>query len=78
MKNITPQARVKQLAEMMYPGTTVEVGGCRPSARSSGGKKPKYNAGVKIDGKYVVSAQERNWRTAYKTLEIMLTKLSFQ
>lgn len=76
MKSISPQAKVKQIAEMMYPDAEVEVAGRRPPAR--GGKKYKYQAAVVVDGKYVAFVEERNWRMAYKSLEIALSKSAFQ
>ena len=72
MKIISPQMQILQLVESMYPGRNVEVSGERPPPR--GGKKRPYTACLVIDGKVVVTAQERNWRTAYKTLQINISK----
>lgn len=74
--NITPQFRVKQLASYMFPDTDVTVQGHRPLMR--GGKKPKYQATVAVDGKVVARAEDRSWRQCYKTLEIILSKSSFR
>lgn len=71
-KIISPQTQVKQLVESMYPGRNVEVKGERPPAR--GGKKRPYTAYLIIDGKVMVTAQEKSWRTAYKTLQISISK----
>jgi hypothetical protein len=73
MSSITPQAKTKELAELMHPGCQVEVKGYR-SSRGAGGKKPPYTAQLFLDGKVIMSAQERDWRKAYKTLQINLSK----
>jgi len=70
--NETPQSKVRTFAASLYPGRTVEVSGYRGSAR--GGKKAPYTAQLVVDGKVVATAQERNWRTAYKTLQINNSK----
>ena len=72
MKIISPQMQIRYLVESMYPGRNVEVSGERPAPR--GGKKRPYTACLVIDGKVVATAQERNWRTAYKTLQINISK----
>lgn len=64
--------QVRQFMESMYPGQKVEVCGKRPPMR--GGKKPLYTAFLIIDDKVVATAQERNWRMAYKTLQINASK----
>ena len=74
MNNITPQAKTKELAELLHPGHEVEVKGYRSSSRGAGGKKPPYTAQLFLDGKVIMSAQERDWRKAYKTLQINLSK----
>lgn len=71
-KIISPQMQIKQFVESMYPGCTVKVSGERPPAR--GGKKRPYTACLTINGKIVVTAQERDWRKAYKTLQINISK----
>ena len=72
-KIISPQQQVQQLAEPMFPGRKVEVRGHRPS-RGTGGKKNPYTAHLFVDGRVVATAQERNWRQAYKTLQIAISK----
>ena len=74
--NETPQAKVFKFAEPLFPGREVEVHGYRGSAR--GGKKPPYTAQLLVDGHVVASAQEKNWRTAYKTLQITISKGNFR
>jgi len=69
---ITPQARITQLAECLYPGRIIKVTGERPPMR--GGKKRPFTAYLFVDHKVVASAQERDWRTAYKTLQIQISK----
>lgn len=71
-KIISPQTQVKQFVESMYPGRNIEVKGERLSSR--GGKKRPYTAYLIIDGKVAATAQEKNWRTAYKTLQINISK----
>lgn len=70
--NESPQSKVRQFAEPLFPGRKVEVCGNRGTAR--GGKKPPYTAQLLVDGKVLASVQERNWRTAYKTLQIAISK----
>lgn len=72
--NDSPQAKVLQFAMMLYPDRKIDVSGYRCSPR--GGKKSPYTAQVFLDGKVVVSVQDRNWRTAYKALQIELSKRS--
>jgi hypothetical protein len=69
---ITPQVRIAQLAECLYPGRTIKVTGDRPPMR--GGKKRPFTAYLYVDGKVIATAQERDWRTAYKTLQINISK----
>ena len=73
MNNITPQAKTKELAELLHPGCQVEVKGYR-STRGTGGKRAPYTAQLFLNGRVVISAQERDWRKAYKTLQINLSK----
>jgi len=70
--NETPQSKVFKFAEPLFPGQEVEVHGYRGSAR--GGKKAPYTAQLMVDGEVVATAQEQNWRTAYKTLHITISK----
>jgi len=72
MKITSPQKQIQQLVEPMFPGQEAEVHGYRGSAR--GGKKAPYTAQLVVDGQVVATAQERNWRLAYKTLQINISK----
>jgi len=72
MKITSPQKQIQQLVESLFPAHEVEVHGYRGSAR--GGKKAPYTAQLMVDGKVVATAQERNWRQAYKTLQINISK----
>jgi len=72
MKITSPQKQIQQLVESLFPAQEVEVHGYRGSAR--GGKKAPYTAQLMVDGKVVATAQERNWRQAYKTLQINISK----
>ena len=73
MKTKSPQMQIKEFVEDMHPGVEVEVKGYR-KVLGAGGKKPLYTAQVFLDGKVIMSAQERDWRMAYKTLQINLSK----
>ena len=75
--NETPQAKVLKFAEPLFPGRKVEVAGSRKT-RATGGKRPPYIAHLMVDGKVIATAQERNWRQAYKTLQIVISKGNFQ
>lgn len=65
--------KVRELVESMYPDREVEVKGYRKT-RGTGGKKPPYTAQLFLDGRVILSAQERDWRKAYKTLQIQISK----
>jgi hypothetical protein len=73
MKIISPQKQIRLLVESMYPDRNIEVKGYR-NRRGTGGRKPPYTAQLFIDGKVTVSVQERDWRKAYKTLQINISK----
>jgi len=70
---MTPQMQIKEFVESIHPGRAVEVKGYRKT-RGAGGKKPPYTAQVFVDGRVFMTAQERDWRVAYKTLQIALSK----
>jgi len=72
--NETPQSKVIKFAEPLFPGREVEARGYRCFAR--GGKRAPYTAQLIVDGRVVATAQELNWRTAYKTLQINVSKTS--
>jgi hypothetical protein len=73
MNTKSPQMQIKEFMENIHPESEVEVKGYR-SVRGTGGKKPPYTAQLFLDGKVIMSAQERDWRKAYKTLQINLSK----
>ena len=73
MKTESPQMKVRELVESMYPGHEVEVKGYR-STQGTGGKRAPYTAQLFLDGRVIISAQERDWRKAYKTLQIQISK----
>lgn len=64
--------QIKQLVECLYPGHEVIVTGSRPPPR--GGKRYPYRACVIINGKTTFAAEERNWRMAYKSLQIDISR----
>lgn len=72
MKNvINPKARVAALAEIVRPGEFIEVRGGRVKGRSGG----YFLAEVAAAGRVIACSKDRNWRRAYKGLEIELSKL---
>lgn len=75
MKNATsPKARVAQLAELLAPeGSQVEIHGERPKRRG-GGPKPPFSAWVEVNNVRVAFVSDRDWRKAYRGLEIKLSK----
>ncbi len=70
----SPKQRIKQFVESMYPNRRVDVSGHRMRASKKGEKYPLFLTTVRLGGKLLVSAAERNWRMAYKTLQINLNK----
>jgi len=69
---LSPKEQVTLLAHTLYPGHEVLVMGFRPRPR--GGKKRPFTVQLIVDGKIFMTAQERDPRTAYKTLQIKLSK----
>lgn len=65
--------QIHQFVESIYPGHDIAVKGYR-NRRGTGGKKSPYTAQLFLNGKVIMSVQERNWRMAYKTLQINLSK----
>lgn len=75
MNNTSPKGRVTQLAlHCAGEGATVVVLGERLKRRG-GGPKPPFYASVLVNGTRVASATHRDWRKAYKGLEIELSKM---
>lgn len=70
--NESPQIKVREFAASIFHGRQVVVSGYRGAAR--GGKKSPYTAQLVVDGKVLVTAQESDWRRAYKTLQINISK----
>lgn len=73
MKIKSPQMQIKEFVQTVHPDRDIDVKGYRLT-RGTGGKKPPYTAQLFIDGKVVLSVQERDWRKAYKTLQINISK----
>lgn len=72
MKNvINPKARVVVLAEMVRPGEIIAVHGSRVKGRGGGYFLAEVSAGERV----IARSRDRNWRKAYKGLEIELSKL---
>ena len=69
---LSPKAQVTMLAHTLYPGRDIIVLGHRPRPR--GGKKRPFTVQIIMNGKIFMTAQERDPRTAYKTLQIKLSK----
>ena len=69
---LSPKEQVTMLAHTLYPGHDIIVMGFRPRPR--GGKKRPFTVQIIMDGKIFMTAQERDPQTAYKTLQIKLSK----
>lgn len=69
---LSPKDQVTMLAHTLYPDRNVVILGHRPRPR--GGKKRPFTVQIIMDGKIFMTAQERDPRTAYKTLHIKLSK----
>lgn len=69
---LSPKEQVTMLAHALYPNADIVILGHRPRPR--GGKKRPFTVQVILNGKIFMTAQERDPRTAYKTLQIKLSK----
>jgi hypothetical protein len=70
-KVVNPKARVVALAEMVRPGEDIEVHGSRVAGRGGGYFLAEVHSGSRV----IARARDRDWRKAYKGLEIELSKL---
>ena len=68
--------QIAQMAQVLYPESLIEVTGSRK--RHNGGKKPPFIVQVNVDGRCLLTAVERDWKTAYKTAGIKLSKGAMQ
>ncbi len=59
------------MAEMLYPDKMIDIQAGRVKRP---GKRCPYHVIVLVDKKVVESAEHKNWRIAYKMLEIQLAK----
>lgn len=67
---MTPRTRATHAAWAAYPHAGhVAVSGHRPK-----GKRGAFVATVTVDGRVMATASHRQWRLAYKGLEIELAK----
>jgi hypothetical protein len=72
MKNIvSPKARVVALGEMVRPGEPITVRGVRVKGRGGGYFLAEISAGERV----IARSRDRDWRKAYKGLEIELSKI---
>ncbi|NBZ96725.1 MAG: hypothetical protein EBR40_09935 [Proteobacteria bacterium] len=70
----SPKQKLLDLAQVLYPNSLIEVVGYR--AKNRGGKKPPFIAQVNIDGRCQLTVMERDHRTAYKSAEIVLSRMT--
>lgn len=70
MKSYSPKGRVANIADIVYPNAIIEVRGVRIKGVRGG----NFIAEVNINNNTVVRAQHKDWRKAYKMLEIELSK----
>lgn len=70
MKSYSPKGRVANIASIAYPNAIIEVRGTRVKGRFGG----NFLVQVNINNNTVVRAQHKDWRKAYKMLEIELSK----
>ena len=70
MKPTSPKARVIQLASLVSSAAAFEVRGTRVKGRFGG----YFLAEVSGDGHVLARFQHRDWRKAYKGLEIELAR----
>ena len=67
----TPKARVIRAAELIVrQGAEIEVRGARVKGRFGG----YFLAEASADGRVLARSRDRNWRKAYKGLEIELCR----
>ena len=69
-KSTSPKAQAAQLAEIAYPGSQIEVRGTRVKGKFGG----YFLAEVYVNDRSVARARHRDWRTAYKGLNIEMSK----
>ena len=68
---MSPKARVVLVAEMVRPGSRIEVRGARVGGRFGG----YFMAEVSSNDRVLARSRHTDWRKAYKGLEIELSKL---
>lgn len=70
MKSYSPKGRVVSIAGIAYPDAVIEVRGARIKGKLGG----QFLAEVNVNNNTIVRAKDRDWRKAYKMLEIELSK----
>lgn len=70
MNNVSPKSRVAHAVSMVHPDANIEVRGTRVKGKMGG----YFLAEVNVNGSTVSRARHRDWRTAYKSLEIEFAK----
>jgi hypothetical protein len=70
MFGTSPKENVAQAVRLFYPNANVEVHGTRVKGRFGG----YFLAEVFVDGRRLSQARHRDWRTAYKSLQIEFAK----
>jgi hypothetical protein len=70
MKSYSPKGRVANIAGIIYPEAQIEVRG----SRVSGNNSHNYVTEVVVNGTILAAGSHRDWRKAYKSLEIEFSK----
>lgn len=70
MKSYSPKGRVVSIAGIEYPDAVIDVHGCRIKGKFGS----YFLAEVNVNDRTVARAKHSDWRTAYKMLEIELSK----
>ena len=70
MVSNSPKGRVAQAVSLVHPNASIEVRGTRVKGRFGG----YFLAEVIVNGNTVSRARHKDWRTAYKSLEIEFAK----
>jgi len=71
MKATSPKLRVAQMASLVSSASSFEVRGTRVKGRFGG----HYLAEVSGDGQVLARFRHRDWRKAYKGLEMELSRM---
>lgn len=70
-KNHTPKGHVANMASWSFPDATTIIVNGRRAPKTHGGK---FHAELVVDGKLIAEGVEHDWRIAYKTLALRISK----